>query len=69
MYQVSERIGIFSLRSEGFIEYLSKLNIPIYYKDIEDQNTILVLIKNGAAGFITSNPEQVMQIILENTID
>ena len=69
MYQVSERLGIFSLRSEGFIEYLSKLNIPIYYKDIEDQNTILVLIKNGAAGFITSNPEQVMQNILEYTTD
>ena len=69
IFQVSEKLGIFSLRSGGFIDYLAKLNIPIYYKDVEDQNTILVLIKNGAAGFITSNPEQVMQIILENTID
>ena len=69
MFQVTEKLGIFSLSSEGFINFLSKLNIPVYYKDVDDQNAILTLINNGAAGFITSKPELVMQIINENTTE
>jgi glycerophosphoryl diester phosphodiesterase len=67
MFQIPEKLGIFSLSSEGFINFLSKLNIPIYYKDIDDQTAILSMINNGAAGFITSNPELVMQVIYDNT--
>ena len=69
MFQVPEKLGIFSLSSEGFINFLSKLNIPVYYKDVDDRNAILALINNGAAGFITSKPELVMQIINENTTE
>ncbi|WP_172369793.1 glycerophosphodiester phosphodiesterase family protein [Sporosarcina jiandibaonis] len=69
MFQVTEKLGIFSLSSEGFISFLSKLNIPVYYKDVDERNAILALIKNGAAGFITSNPELVMQILNENTAE
>jgi glycerophosphoryl diester phosphodiesterase len=67
MFQIPEKLGIFSLSSEGFINFLSKLNIPIYYKDIDDQTAILSMINNGAAGFITSKPELVMQVIYDNT--
>ena len=69
MFQVTEKLGIFSLSSEGFISFLSKLNIPVYYKDVDNRNTILALINNGAAGFITSKPELVMEIINENTTE
>lgn len=68
MFRIPEKLGIFPLGGEGFINFLSKLNVPVYYEDVRDEDTIITLIKVGAAGFITSKPYQAIQIIQDNSV-
>lgn len=69
MFRVPEKLGIFSLGGEGFINFLTKLNVPVYYENIEDPDTIKSLINTGAAGFITNQPAQALQIVQDNFVD
>lgn len=58
-----QKLGIFPLGRFGFINFLSKLNIPIYFNDVNKVDDIPPLINAGAAGFITDKPSAVMKVI------
>ncbi|MDS9470471.1 glycerophosphodiester phosphodiesterase family protein [Sporosarcina pasteurii] len=57
------KMGIFSIGRAGFINFLSKLNIPIYFTDVDEPDNITTLINAGAAGFITDQPTVMMKTI------
>ena len=67
MFRIPKKLGIFSLGGVGFINFLTKLNVPVYYEDIDDRDSITTLINAGAAGFITNKPSLAIQIIHEHT--
>ena len=69
MFRVPEKLGIFSLGGEGFITFLSKLNVPVYYEDVDDRDSIVTLINAGAAGFITDKPSIAIQIAQEYVVE
>lgn len=66
LFRISEKIGIFPLGTEGFIKFLSALNVPTYFENVNDRDTIIALMKAGASGFITDSPTITMQIIQDN---
>ena len=66
LFHIPEKLGIFPLNTEGFIKFLSQLNIPIYYENVNDRDAIVRLINAGAAGFITDRPTFAIEVILEN---
>ena len=69
LFQTPSRLGIFPLGTEGFINFLSNLNVPIYFTGINDQDTITTLINAGAAGIITDQPSLALPVIQENSTD
>lgn len=65
----SQKLGVFPVGTPGFINFLAKLNIPIYFNDAENSTDIKALIHAGAAGFITNEPTLVMDAIQQQTQD
>jgi len=68
MFRIPEKFGIFPLGTEGFIKFLSKLNVPVYFENVSTRESIVSLLNAGAAGFITDSPTFTMEIIQETTI-
>ena len=66
LFRIPEKLGIFPLGTEGFIKYLSKLNVPIYFENVSTRESITSLLNAGAAGFITESPTLTMEIVQDN---
>ncbi|MHA6258595.1 glycerophosphodiester phosphodiesterase family protein [Sporosarcina sp. CAU 1771] len=62
-FRIPEKLGIFPLGTEGFIKFLTQLNVPVYYENITNSETMIQLINAGAAGFITDQPSFTMDIV------
>ena len=69
MFRIPEKLGIFPLGGEGFINFLSKLNIPVYYENVDSRNSMVALINAGAAGFITNKPSLAIEVLQELTTE
>ena len=69
LFQTPNNLGIFPLGTEGFINFLSKLNVPIYFTNINDKDTITTLMNAGAAGIITDKPSLALAVMQENIAD
>jgi len=65
VFQIPPKHGMFSLDSEGFIRFLSGLNIPVHYWTINDKPTMERLLKSGAKGIVTDRPDLAMELIGE----
>ena len=65
LFRIPIKLGIFPLDGEGFISFLSKLNVLVYYENVDDHDAIIRLINAGAAGFITNNPSLAIQTFQE----
>lgn len=61
--QIPVKSGIFPLDSEGFIHFLTKLNIPVHYWTINDKATMEHLITAGAKGIITDRPDIAIELL------
>lgn len=61
-----QKLGVFPIGTAGFIHFLGKLNVPIYFTDVENPIHIQALAQAGAAGFITNKPALVMDILRNN---
>lgn len=57
VFQIPPKSGVVSLDSPKFIQFLSKLNIPVHYWTINDLVTMKKLIRNGAQGIVTDRPD------------
>ncbi|AOV08369.1 glycerophosphodiester phosphodiesterase family protein [Sporosarcina ureilytica] len=64
-----QKMGVFSIGRVGFINFLSKLNIPIYFKGVDKPDNITSLINAGAAGFITDQPSVIMKTIQTHVVE
>ncbi|HJF30874.1 MAG TPA: glycerophosphodiester phosphodiesterase [Sporosarcina psychrophila] len=67
LFRVPEKLGVFSLGTENFINFLAQMNVPVYFEDVNDKDTFIKLLHAGAAGFITDRPTVAMEIVQENT--
>ncbi|MFS0574371.1 glycerophosphodiester phosphodiesterase family protein [Sporosarcina sp. 179-K 3D1 HS] len=65
LFRVPEKKAIFHYGSDSFVQFLSKLNIPVYFEDVEERETFIKLLNAGAAGFIVDNPEYALKIVQE----
>ncbi|RUL55929.1 MULTISPECIES: glycerophosphodiester phosphodiesterase [Lysinibacillus] len=57
VFQIPPKSGVVSLDSPKFINFLSKLNIPVHYWTINDTDTMRHLIEIGAKGIVTDRPD------------
>ncbi|MCM3742726.1 glycerophosphodiester phosphodiesterase [Sporosarcina luteola] len=67
LFCIAERMGPFPMTAEGFISFLSNLNVAVYYTHVSDRDTIAKLLIAGAAGFITDKPALAMEVIQQNS--
>lgn len=67
VFNISEKMGVFPLNSEGFITFLSKLNVAVFYQDAVNSSAIEKLLKSGAKGILTNEPEIALNIIQKHT--
>ncbi|GKV55702.1 glycerophosphoryl diester phosphodiesterase [Sporosarcina sp. NCCP-2222] len=63
LFCLSNKKGVFSLRTEAFIQFLKGLNIKVYYKGVNDPERAAKLMTAGASGFITDNPSDMMKLV------
>ena len=63
VFQIPPKHGRVSLDSPRFIAYLAKMNIPVHYWTIDDEETIRTLIENGAKGIITDRPDIAVKVL------
>lgn len=63
VFQIPEKHGVFTLNSQGFIHFLSDLNIPVHYWTINDVLSMKKLIDIGARGIVTDRPDLAVQVI------
>ncbi|MCZ2258896.1 glycerophosphodiester phosphodiesterase family protein [Sporosarcina sp. G11-34] len=66
LFRIPEKLGVFPLGTEGFIKFLLQLNIPTYYENVNNRDSMIQLINAGAAGLITDCPTFAMEIIQGN---
>lgn len=66
LYRIPAKLGLFPLGSEGFIHFLTHLNIPVYFEGIQDKDSFIKLLNAGAAGFITDQPTIIMELSQDN---
>lgn len=64
-FRIPVKIGVFPLGGEGFMSFLSKLNVHVYYVNVDNHEDMISLINAGAAGFITNSPSLAIQTIQE----
>lgn len=58
-----QKLGVFSIGTVGFIRFLERLNIPIYFTDVHEPAQVQALTQAGAAGFITNQPALVIDTL------
>ena len=63
VFQIPTKHGRVSLDSPRFINFLAKLNIPVHYWTIDDEDTIRTLIENGAKGIVTDRPDIAVNVL------
>ncbi|WP_039041839.1 hypothetical protein [Sporosarcina sp. ZBG7A] len=59
LFVLAGKIGPFQPASEGFIQFLNKLNITVYVENYETDD-VIKLAQSGISGFITNSPEATM---------
>lgn len=67
LFSIPEKMGVFPMNSESFISFLSKLNVSVYYDDINQRESFEKLLNSGAGGFITNKPEIAMEVIQQHS--
>lgn len=65
-FQIPEKLGVFPLGTESFINFLTDINVPVYFEGVSDKDSIIKLLHAGAAGFITDTPTIAMEIVQDN---
>ena len=65
--QIPVKSGVFPLDGAGFINFLSKLNVPVHYWTINDKETMERLLVAGAKGIITDRPDIAVQILADKS--
>lgn len=63
VFQIPTKSGVVSLDSPKFIAFLAKLNIPVHYWTINDEETMKQLIAKGAKGIITDRPDIAVPLV------
>lgn len=63
VFQIPVKHGMVSLDSPRFIAFLAKLNIPVHYWTIDDEDTMKSLVENGAKGIITDRPDIAVSVL------
>lgn len=63
VFQLPVKHSIFRLDSPRFIAFLDRLNIPVHYWVIDEQDAMEKLIANGAKGIITDRPDIAVKLI------
>lgn len=66
LFRIPEKLGVFPLGTEGFINFLTEMNVPVYFEDVNDKDSFIKLLHAGAAGFITDRPTIAMEIMQES---
>lgn len=66
LFRITSKMGLFPIGTGSFINFLADLNIPVYFEDMNDSETMNTLLKSGAAGFITDKPSMAMEVLQEN---
>ena len=69
LFKLSEKLGPFPLGTKGFIQFLKKMNIPVYFQNVSGEESMLKLLNAGASGFIVDDPAHAMEIIQRYGID
>lgn len=69
LFRIPEKLGIFPLGTDGFIKFLTQLNVPVYYENVNNQESIIRLLNAGASGFITDRPAFAMELIQDNAAE
>ncbi|MGG0645251.1 glycerophosphodiester phosphodiesterase [Sporosarcina gallistercoris] len=59
LFVLGDKIGPFQPASEGFVQFLNKLNICVYVENYETDD-VIKLAQAGISGFITETPETTM---------
>ena len=65
VFQIPVRSGVFPLDGEGFINFLSNLNVPVHYWTINDPKTMERLFLAGAKGIITDRPDLAVTLLAD----
>lgn len=63
VFQIPTKSGVVSLDSPKFIAFLAKLNIPVHFWTINDEDTMRRLIKIGARGIVTDRPDIAVTLV------
>lgn len=66
--QIPVKSSIFPLDGEGFIQFLSNLNIPVHYWTINDLQTMERLLQSGAKGIITDRPDLAVSLLIDKNV-
>lgn len=61
--QIPVKSGVFPLDGEGFIKFLSNLNVPVHYWTINDIETMERLLRSGAKGIVTDRPDLAVSLL------
>lgn len=69
LFRIPEKLGIFSVGTEGFINFLSNLNVPTYFTNSNDKDSIISLINAGAAGIITDKPSLALAVLQDHVTE
>jgi glycerophosphoryl diester phosphodiesterase len=65
VFQIPLKSGVFPLDGEGFINFLSNLNVPVHYWTINDSKTMERLFLAGAKGIITDRPDLAVPLLAD----
>lgn len=57
LFIVPLKQGVFNYDSPRFVKFLSELNVPTIYSDIDDLVTMNRVIRQGAMGIVTNRPD------------
>ena len=63
VFQIPIKSGVFPLAGEGFINFLTNLNVPVHYWTINDKITMERLLQSGAKGIITDRPDLAVELL------
>lgn len=66
--QIPVKSGIFPLDGEGFINFLSNLNVPVHYWTINDTETMERLLRSGAKGIVTDRPDLAISLLTDSHV-
>ncbi|MFL0581358.1 glycerophosphodiester phosphodiesterase family protein [Solibacillus silvestris] len=64
LFIVPLKQGVFNYDSPRFVKFLSELNVPTIYSDIDDLVTMNRVIRQGAMGIVTNRPD-IAEVIIQ----